>query len=740
VQSKRRNLAPQAIAHLRHGECERAALLARQAYLFNKDVPEVLPQVDTALREVLSVNPFTYVWHRSSLFDFPMIAFSPDGKWLAGAGKDGYVYLWDVKRRLPPWILRLHWERSEVCSVAFSNDGCTLATAGRDKTLKLVDLAALDGLPDATDREIPYKQLNPVVFDDPHAEGIIALAFRPGEKRILASGSWDGFFRLWDVDAGRMLREWHGHDGWIWSVGFSPDGSRFASAGRDRVVRVWDPDRNDMFVAALGASDEVMSLAFAPDGEQLAAGGRDETVWIWSKGPGREWNQAEGRPIGKHSKPVRSVAFSPDGRILASASEDETVRLWDPHGAHGAPVLGELPHFYGVGSVAFRPLSERTLFSSCWDRTVRVWDIYPVEPRVLEGHRDSVQAVSFGADNSVASASWDKTVRLWDVKRPGVYRTFSGHGAEVYSVALYCSPDMKVQTLASGCLDGFVRLWDVTRDDAERSPAREFHHGGGVSAVAFGADGATLASGSHNGTIRLWDLAPGDGRPVEFRHSDRPVTCVAFGNHGKLLASGGDDADVKLWSFDPHGAPELIATLQGHDSRVWSVGISPDGRYLASGGDDRTVQLWQIDDPSKLVSNNPVRTLSGHEFWVGSVAFSPDGRFLAAGGYDRTIRLWDLLKLFDPDEFNDDPLVLRGHQQSVTSVAFSPRGRFLVSGSTDNTVRIWTLELEELANRVCSKVSRNLSREEWEKSIGLGVRYQCTCPDLPRGEGVLQDA
>ena len=232
----------------------------------------------------------------------------------------------------------------------------------------------------------------------------------------------------------------------------------------------------------------------------------------------------------------------------------------------------------------------------------------------------------------------------------------------------------------------------------------------------------------------MWDLQSADARLAEFRHGNQPVTSVAFNDDGKRLASAGDDGEVKLWSLDPPTAPALIATLKGHHGRVWSVAFSPDGR-LASGGDDQTVQLWSIEDPSK-----PMRTLYGHEFWVGSVAFSPSGKLLAAGGYDRTIRLWDTDKLSTTDEFENDPLVLRGHQQSVTSVAFSPDGKLLASGSTDNTVRIWTLELEALANRVCSKVSRNLSWEEWEKAMGLGVKYQCTCSELKRGEGVPEDA
>lgn len=741
-ESKKRNLASEAVYHLRHGDCERAALLARQAFLFNRDVPEALAQVDAALREVLSANPFTYLWYRNEKFDFPVIAFSAHGKWLAAGGKDGYVYLWDVVHRRPRWKLRPHWEGSEVWSVAFSPDERWLATAGRDKTLKLLDLDVLARvLPDGEDLDVPWVYLQAATLRDPHETDFASLAFRPGEKRTLASGSIDGFFRFWDVgdvSSCNMLREWQGHTGRVWSVAFSPDGRRFASAGSDGVVRIWDPDRPEMWIATLeGYGGETTSVTFAPGGHHLAFGCENGAVWVWTKCRDRDWNQAEARFLGEHPGIVRSVAFSPDGRILASAGDDETVREWDPEGPAGAPALGVLPHFYGVSSIAFRPQSPQTLISSCWDRTLRAWDVYPAEPRVFKGHKGPVQSVAFGEGNAVASGSWDGTVRLWNAHRPGISRTLVEHGREVYAVAFSPCSSGQGELLASGSLDGLVRVWDLSQGNWGNHPTREWHHGGGVSAVAFGANGAILASGSHDGSIRIWDPRPGGGFLVEFRHGGQAVTSVAWSGDGKLLASGSDDTLVKLWSVDPSRAPSWLATLDHHAARVWSVAFSPDGRLLASGSDDRSVRIWSVDAPSQPEEK---WVLEGHEFWVGSVAFSPNGKLLATGGHDRTIRLWNLAKLMDPDELNDDPLILRSDQQSVTSVAFSPDGKLLASGSTDHTLRVWTLDLEDLANRVCSKVSRNLSWEEWEKSVGVGVKYQCICPHLPRGEGVPEEA
>jgi WD40 repeat protein len=76
----------------------------------------------------------------NSPFGVGAVAFSPDGRTLAGGSADGTIILWDARSGKRPRILDGHSD--VVKSVAFSPDGKTLASGSADGTVKLWDLAS----------------------------------------------------------------------------------------------------------------------------------------------------------------------------------------------------------------------------------------------------------------------------------------------------------------------------------------------------------------------------------------------------------------------------------------------------------------------------------------------------------------------------------------------------------------------------------------------------------------------
>jgi WD40 repeat protein len=163
---------------------------------------------------------------------------SPEGKTLATGSPERRVTLWEVALPAASWsgagdprdggggryprkVATLEGE-AQALSLAFSPDGKLVAAADREGTIYIWNRAS-------------GKRMRPLVG---HIGPVLALAFSP-DSRTLASGGADRTVRLWNPGVDQEEATLTGHRGLVYSAAFSPDGTLLASGSLDGTVRLW---------------------------------------------------------------------------------------------------------------------------------------------------------------------------------------------------------------------------------------------------------------------------------------------------------------------------------------------------------------------------------------------------------------------------------------------------------------------------------------------------------------------
>ncbi len=545
----------------------------------------------------------------------PIAGISAFGPWVATAGYDNLLILWEAaSRRAVSRACHDHL----VNSCEFSHDGSLLVSASSDYSARIW--------------EVPSLRLKVALTG--HADDVDMAAFSPDDARV-ATCALDRKLRIFDL-TGKCLAVLEGHTGNILSLAWSGDGSRIVSSSVDGTLREWD--------AATGREIRCNDIGVRTDTVQVDASGRI----IAGDDRGRIVLAVEGKlhAFDAHRAGIKKLVFEEESGILVSLSYDRSLAIWMSRGT------------------SLVELARSELPACVWARAAALCGKH----RVAAGTFGSTYGLYDWSEGKWDLAGWkpDESLNAVAVSEEGVHSIGDAgmlftEGVPQQDLGSLCNFLLPFggKLLAGGQLGV---LYDAKTGESlhiHHSPlncAASFFRSGMPHVVVGTYTGEILAFAEEGGafsfvgTLKVYgnavkglavsrnrifsvcastDIAWHDisdfslVRRVEQAHERIANACCPAGEDG--FASVGRDRVLRIWtsgSEEAHPSP--------HPNSVKCIAASADGRILMTGAYSGTLAGFDLKTRCWMRMTRP--TASG----ISSIAYHPGG-FFVASAYDGRI-------------------------------------------------------------------------------------------------------
>lgn len=582
-----------------------------------------------------------------------LLAFSPDGRLLAGNDQRNRIVIWDWRTGK----VEREWKLpSEPTGFAFTPDGRELAVTIRRHGVRYVnwqtgaerswpyDVQSLIGLAIHPRTAKPTSRNQSAQFVDwtePETNGKVSGPLTPEEitSRNIAyhpDGSWLasalGKNLLLRDEAGRV---WPvaGHSARVVAVDFSGDGRWLVSASEDGVIRIWDVRRFPLQQRSIEQATRgafVSHVRISPDGKRIAyfTGGGLLSAYrpYFGDRAGRvekEWTFSGDRPV---------LQLSPDFEWFASVRQKTRLVLVNARNVENERALDTPAVAHEIKKVRFSEdgrwlagwgNNQVTIWSMTDGKVAAVWDNVPIKPESLLGaHGD----LFFQPDGSACAVAEETEIVLRTVPE-GNIRARIPRSPEA-QVRLAYSADSK--WFATSSTDAAIRIRDAATGEVRQTLNG---HTAAVHHVTFHPDGRRLASTGADQTIRVWDLL--SGKEVLVLPNSN-LTFLHFGGSAGNRLEWIRNGNLEIADIDP---PDVTPSLEPLlPERVGPKMLEPKFKPKGS------------DDLPPFTTSSPLG--------VGPVAFSHDGKRLITCQGAVSVNVWN----FETGELTDQ---IRGTSGAV---------------------------------------------------------------------------
>lgn len=443
----------------------------------------------------------------------------------------------------------------------------------------------------------------------------------PASEATSQYGTTEWRLQVWDARSATLLHTFDPDSVGNYDVrAFSPDGTLLAAVvnARDADTRtyftfdqvwLWDVasgERHALLVSdALGseAGSLIQTLDFSADGEQIAALSRDGMVLVWDTAPGDARDPLALRSdfMGR----ITNAAISLDGTTLYTASDSTVIHAWDMQSGTLRDAITGAPGI--VSGLLTGPDGLLIAKLGYGQSRMQAWDTASGAPLALidNNFRALRYAAITGDGTTVATSTGGGTVSLRSVSDGSVSDVIL---APHQVTALAFSADGA--RMATGGMDGTIVLWDMASGE---TTATLNGHTGGVSHLAFSADGQTLVSASlvtltleddrfgetqavsePDLSIRRWDAATGEVQQTHTLDVTMPTYVALSADGSRVAMSTQTEAGATLAVWDTITGQQVAAQPVSADLTVTALATGPTGDRIVTGHMNGTVTLWDV--------------------------------------------------------------------------------------------------------------------------------------------------